>query len=66
MNKENSEKINEKEITEKEEKKLDEAKLSRIVNKILNLEQEAINNNFNDEEIKKKIMKMIKEELECY
>ena len=51
---------------ESEEQLIDDAKLNLIATRILKLEQEAINKNYNDEETKKKIMKIIEEELKCY
>ncbi len=45
---------------------VDETKLRLIVKRILDLEQEAINKSYNEEETKKKIMKIIEEELKCY
>ena len=66
MNNENLENNIETESVESEEQLIDEAKLRLMVTRILDLEQEAINKNFNDDETKKKIMKIIEEELKCY
>lgn len=66
MNNENLENNIETETVESEEQLVDDAKLRLIVTRILDLEQEAINKNFNDDETKKKIMKIIEEELKCY
>lgn len=66
MNNENIENNQETEMIEPEEQLIDDAKLRLIVTRILELEQEAINKNFNDDETKKKIMKIIEEELKCY
>ncbi len=54
------------EDVEKQEELIDDGKLKQIVTRILDLEQEAISKNMNDDEIKKKIMKIIEEELKCY
>lgn len=66
MNNENLENNIETETVESDEQLVDDAKLRLIVTRILDLEQEAINKNFNDDETKKKIMKIIEEELKCY
>lgn len=66
MNNENLENNQETEMIESEEQLVDDTKLRLIVTRILELEQEAINKNFNDDETKKKIMKIIEEELKCY
>ena len=66
MNNENLENNIETETVESEEQLVDDAKLRFIVTRILDLEQEAINKNFNDYETKKIIMKIIEEELKCY
>lgn len=66
MNNENLENNQETELIESEEQLVDDTKLRLIVTRILELEQEAINKNFNDDETKKKIMKIIEEELKCY
>lgn len=66
MNNENAENEVVTSGVESEEQLIDDAKLKLIVTRILDLEQEAINKNFNDEETKKKIMKIIEEELKCY
>lgn len=66
MNNENLENNQETEMIESEERLVDDTKLRLIVTRILELEQEAINKNFNDDETKKKIMKIIEEELKCY
>lgn len=45
---------------------IDEQKLSRIVKKIITLENDNVKTReFNDEDIKKKIEKIIEEELKC-
>lgn len=45
---------------------IDERKLSRIVKKIITLENDNVKTReFNDEDIKKKIEKIIEEELKC-
>ena len=62
----NDENNNETFTAESEEQLVDDAKLRLIVTRILDLEQQAINKNFNDDETKKKIMKIIEEELKCY
>lgn len=66
MNNEILENNNETFTAESEEQLVDDAKLRLIVTRILDLEQQAINKNFNDDETKKKIMKIIEEELKCY
>lgn len=66
MNNENLENNQETEMIESQEQLVDDTKLRLIVTRILELEQEAINKNFNDDETKKKIMKIIEEELKCY
>ncbi len=54
------------EQVESKDQLVDDAKLRLIVKRILDLEQEAINKSYNEEETKKKIMKIIEEELKCY
>lgn len=44
---------------------IDNEKLKLIVKRILTLEKDAFNNHTNSDEVKKKIMKIIEEELKC-
>lgn len=66
MNNENIESNQNSEILESDEQLVDNAKLMQIVQRILELEKEANNKNFNEDDTKKKIMKIIEEELKCY
>jgi|GEM_PF-3663519 len=48
-----------------DENPIDNEKLKLIVKRILTLEKAAVNNHTNSDEVKKKIMKIIEEELQC-
>lgn len=48
-----------------DENPIDNEKLKLIVKRILTLEKDAVNNHTNSDEVKKKIMKIIEEELQC-
>ena len=46
---------------------IDEQKLNRIIKKIIQLENDNVKTReFNDEDLKKKIEKIIEEELKCF
>ena len=46
---------------------IDEQKLNRIIKKIIQLENDNVKTReFNDEDLKKKIEKIIEEEVKCY
>ncbi len=62
----NDEKINEKEFQFVDQSNLDREKLNRIVKTIITLENDNVKTrDLNDDEMKKKIEKIIEEEIKC-